>query len=223
METSPPPTPSYAIVLAGGDPVDPRLAARLPAGARIIAADSGLAQARLLGLTPDLVIGDLDSVDPNDLAEAQAADVPIERHPEDKDATDLELALDRAASMGHSNIILIGGHGGRLDHLLGNALVLASDRFGALHIEWWIRDTRVVVARSGERTRLAGTFGDVVSLIAVGGPAHRIVTEGLRWPLDNETLAPGSTRGISNELTGSTAHVTVGSGVLLLIHEGTPT
>lgn len=221
METSPPPTPSYVVVLAGGDAVDPKLATRLPADARIIAADSGLAQAGLLGLTPDLVIGDLDSVDPTDLAEAQAADVPVERHPEDKDATDLELALDRAVSMGHSNVILIGGHGGRLDHLLGNALVLASDRFGGVHVEWWISDTRVVVARSGEPTRLTGTFGDVVSLIAVGGPAAGVTTEGLRWTLDNETLTPGSTRGISNELIAGTATVTVSSGVLLLIHDGT--
>jgi thiamine pyrophosphokinase len=210
-------------VLAGGDPVDPGLAARLPAGARVIAADSGLAQAKLLGLTPDLVVGDLDSVEPDHLAEAQAANIPVERHPEDKDATDLELALDRVAAMGHSNVILVGGHGGRLDHLLGNALVLASDRFSAVHTEWWVGDTRVVVARSRERTVLTGTYGDVVSLIAVGGPAEGIVTEGLRWPLDNETLAPGSTRGISNELTGSAAAVTIDSGVLLLIHEGTPT
>jgi len=223
VETSPPPTPSYAVVLAGGDPVDPSIAARLPTDARVIAADSGLAQAKLLGLIPDLVIGDLDSVDPTDLAEAQAADVPVERHPEDKDATDLELALDRAVAMGHSNVILIGGHGGRLDHLLGNALVLASDRYGAVHIEWWVRDTRVVVARARECTELAGTMGDVVSLIAVGGPATDIVTAGLRWPLENETLAPGSTRGISNELTASAASVTIGSGVLLLIHEGSPT
>jgi len=218
---SPPPTPSYVVVLAGGDAVDPKLADRLPAEARIIAADSGLAQARLLGLTPDLVIGDLDSVDPTDLAEAQAADVPVERHPEDKDATDLELALDRAVSMGHSNVILIGGHGGRLDHLLGNALVLASDRFGGVHVEWWISDTRVVVARAGEQTRLTGALGDVVSLIAVGGPAAGVTTEGLRWPLDNETLAPGSTRGISNELIADASTVTVSSGMLLVIHEGT--
>lgn len=220
METASPP-PNYVIVLAGGDPVDPRLAQRLPFGAKVIAADSGLGQAQRLGLTPDLVVGDLDSVDRGDLAAAQAAGVPIERYPEDKDATDLDLALERAIANGHTDIIVIGGHGGRLDHLLGNALVVASDRFSSVHIQWWIGTTSVFVARSDAPTQLAGDHGDLVSLIAVGGPAIGVTTKGLRWPLNSETLAPGSTRGISNELTAGDGQITLAAGALLVIHEGT--
>src|SRR6185312_10494011 len=83
-----------AIVLAGGDPVGPELRTFLPDTAVVIAADSGLHQATRLGLHVDYVVGDFDSADPAAVEAARAAGAVVDRHPAEKDATDLELALD---------------------------------------------------------------------------------------------------------------------------------
>src|SRR5262245_11233616 len=103
------------VVIAGGDPVSSAELPDLPAGTRVIAADSGVEHALALGLAVDLVVGDFDSASPESVERAAAAGAVIERHPVAKDATDLELALDAAARTGARHIHVLGGHGGRLD------------------------------------------------------------------------------------------------------------
>ena len=92
----------------------------------VIAADSGLDHAHAPRRRGRLVVGDLDSVDPETLAAAELAGTTVERHPAAKDATDLELALLAARDRGAREIVVVGGHGGRLDHFLANALLLAT-------------------------------------------------------------------------------------------------
>jgi thiamine pyrophosphokinase len=212
------PTSEDVVVLTGGDPVDPAQTPPLPAGARVVAADSGLAAADALGLTVDVVVGDMDSVAPARLAAAEAAGARIERHPEAKDATDLALAMDVALSLGARRLTVVGGDGGRLDHLLGNALLLAADDYAAAHVVAHLGAATITVVR-GEAT-LFGRRGELVSLLAVHGPAHGITTDGLLYPLRDETLAPGSSRGVSNELARPTARVRLRSGVLLAVQPG---
>ncbi len=118
------------LVVTGGDPVDPAHLPELPPGTRVVAADSGIEQAQALGLGIDVAIGDFDSVAPRALEAARDAGAVVEHHPAAKDATDFELALDRAIRLREpapTRIHVLGGHGGRLDHLLANALVLARD------------------------------------------------------------------------------------------------
>ena len=207
------------VVFAGGEPVDPADRSLVPSGAFVVAADSGLDSALALGIHVDLVIGDMDSVSAAALRRAEAGGTRIERHPVDKDVTDLELALGAAVKAGAEEIIILGGHGGRFDHLLGNALLLASPRFAAPNIRWEIGSVTVTPCRPGRTTHIAGAPGDRVSLLPIGGPATTIVTTGLTWPLTAEDLLPGSTRGISNEMAESTVTVEIGSGILLIIHE----
>jgi thiamine pyrophosphokinase len=191
----------------------------LPRGTLVIAADGGLAQAEALGRRVDVVVGDMDSVAPKTLERARDAGAEIERHPRDKDATDLQLALDRAVAAGCDRVIVVGGDGGRLDHLLGNALVLIRDAYKSVAVEWWTRHDRATVVRSGRRpVAISGTRGDLVSLLPLAGPAQGVSTTGLRWALDDEDLEPGTTRGISNELTGPQATVSVRSGTVLAVH-----
>jgi thiamine pyrophosphokinase len=215
MSESTPTGEPVALVFAGGDPLPENIDALLPADALVIAADSGLRYARLLGRHVDLVVGDLDSADPDDLAAAEADGTTIERHPVAKDATDLELALDAAQSRGARRIVIVGGHGGRFDHFLANFLLFASPRFADLDIEAWIGDARVVVIR--DRAELHGTRGSLCTLLAVGGPADGVTTVGLVYPLDNDVLLPGSTRGVSNEFEGTTATVSVRTGTVLAV------
>lgn len=201
------------VILIGGSgaPVAP-----LPRPDLVVAADAGVHLAATLGLAVDLVVGDFDSADPAVVDRAVAAGAAVERHPVDKDRTDLELALDAAARMGATRTIVAGGAGAdRIDHVIANAVVLASPQHAAIAPEWWV-DTAVVYPTRGARI-VAGEPGDVVSIIPLGGTV-RVTTEGLRWELRGDTLPFGTARGVSNRLEGSTALVDVHDGVALVVH-----
>jgi thiamine pyrophosphokinase len=206
---------SVALVFAGGDPTGAGVLRDLPDHDLVIAADSGLEHAMAAGYVVDVVVGDLDSADPGAVAAATAQGAVVERHAAAKDATDLELALAAARDRECSRAVVVGGHGGRLDHFLANVLLLASPELSALTIEARLADARVLVVR--DTVELRGSPGELCSLLAVGGAAHGVRTEGMRFPLRGETLYPGSTRGISNEFVDDDAVVSLDDGVLLVV------
>jgi thiamine pyrophosphokinase len=207
-----------AIVLAGGDAVEPHLGTRLPDGAVVIAADSGLHQAEVLGLYVDYVVGDLDSAEPAAVERARAAGAVIERHPAEKDATDLELAFDVARDRGVQAITVVGGAGGRLDHFLANIAVLASVRFADLEIDGYVGAAYVAVLQGGRPAHeITGPRGSLVTLLPIAGDASGITTSGLQYPLRGATLRPGTSRGVSNVLVAPTAGVALDRGTLLMI------
>jgi thiamine pyrophosphokinase len=207
--------PDRALVFAGGEALPVSVRTVLPPDALVIAADSGVDHALALGRHVDLAVGDFDSVTPEGLRRVEADGARVERHALDKDATDLELALDAAVAAGAARVTVVGGHGGRLDHLLGNLALLASPRFVALTLDAWVGTARVNVVRTD--TAIVGEPGSLVSLFAMHGPAHGVTTRGLRFPLHDAVLEPGSTLGISNELTVTEAGVRLDAGVLLTI------
>jgi thiamine pyrophosphokinase len=206
------------VVVSGGERPAAGAALAVPPGAPVIAADEGLEHALALGLEVTVAVGDFDSASLEAVAVAEAAGVRVARHPEEKDATDLELALDVAASMNPGRILVLASPGGRLDHALAGVLVLASDRFADSQVDALVGDARLHVVR-GERV-LEGEPGELVTLLAVNGPAEGVHTEGLAYPLANETLEPGSSRGVSNLFAEKRARVTVKRGVLLAIRPG---
>jgi thiamine pyrophosphokinase len=114
--------------------------------------------------------------------------------------------------------VVVGGHGGRLDHLLGNVLLLTADRWAGVDIEARLGAARAHVVR--RRLTVTGAPGELVTLLAVGGPATGITTTGLRYPLDDEDLEPASSRGVSNVLVDATATVAVRAGTLLVVRPG---
>jgi thiamine pyrophosphokinase len=204
----------HALVIAGGDAPAP-IDATLAAAPLVIAADSGVGHALALGLAVDLVIGDLDSAVPDHVARAAAAGARVDRFPADKDATDLELALDAARALGATSVTVLGIGGGRLDHLLANLLLLTHDDYADVAVDALDGDTRVAVVRT--RRELHGAIGSTVTLLPVGGPVRGITTTGLRWPLTDAELTPATTLGVSNEIVESPASVRVREGVLLAI------
>jgi thiamine pyrophosphokinase len=211
----PPPTdPAVTVVVvAGGDPPTPEEIARLPADLVVVAADHGLDHAMAAGLTVAVAVGDMDSVSPEALAAAEQSGTGVERHPADKDQTDLELALELAARLA-DRIIVIGAGGGRLDHLIGNLAALASPAWAGVEIEAWLNNAQAVVIH--DHRALAVEPGTTVSLFAVGGPA-RVTTTGLAWPLNDELLEPLTSRGVSNQATTPTPQITVSEGVVLAV------
>jgi len=224
------------VVLAGGDGLPPALdtdvAAAMDGAELTIAADGGLRHAHRVDRDPHVLVGDLDSVTDGDLTRAMDASTEILRYPVDKDATDLELALDlvleRAIGPTTEDVhgiahaappimmLVIGGHGGRSDHLLANVLLLTAERYHRLRITaWWGTDVLHVVR---DETQLAGRVGSTVSLLAVHGAAYGVTTSGLHFPLDDATLEPGSSLGVSNRLSRSPATVRVREGVVAVLH-----
>jgi thiamine pyrophosphokinase len=208
--------PGRALIVAGGEPIAANLLTRLAEPAWVVAADSGLDQAFRLGIEPDLVVGDMDSVTTEALQRAAAAGVAIERHPVAKDATDLELAIAAAMRAGFTRATIIGGTGGRMAHTLANAMILLGDR--PIELEWLTGEAIIVPLRAGERRSYRRVDGELLSVVAVGGAATCTAT-GLRWPLDGITIDAGSTRGVSNEIVADEAQVLVEGGHILTVQE----
>ncbi len=207
----------HVVVFTGGD-AEPIAAGLLPDGAFVIGADSGIEQAQALGWPVDLAIGDFDSVSPDALAAAERDGAVVERHPAAKDATDLELALRAAARRGPHEIVVVGGAGGRLDHLLGGVLALTDDAYAAIRIRALVGPARLHVVR--DHVELRGEPGELVTLLPIGGAARGVTTSGLLYPLATETLEPASTRGVSNVLVADGARVSLTAGVLLAVLPG---
>jgi thiamine pyrophosphokinase len=203
------------VVVAGGSAPGRRAVEAIPAGAPVIAADSGADHALALELPVELAVGDFDSATPAALDALAARGTRVERHPPAKDATDLELALRAALALEPRRILVIGGTEGRLDHLLGELLILGIDELERVEVDAALGDAFVHVIR-GERT-VQGTEGEVLSLFALHGPATGIQTEGLAYPLRGETLIPGSSRGISNRFSAPEARISLESGLLLAV------
>jgi thiamine pyrophosphokinase len=202
-----------AVVVIGGDEVPADALEDLPDRRWVIAADSGLDHASHIGLDVDFLVGDMDSVDARRLETHRG---PVDLHPIDKDSTDFELALDHAVERPNiERIIVLGGRGGRIDHFLANAAVIASPKFERCEIEWIAGTARISVVR--HHTQLHGTPGQTVSLLSAGGDVLGITTAGLRWELSDEDLPFGSTRGVSNELARPFATVRVRSGCLFAV------
>jgi thiamine pyrophosphokinase len=173
-----------------------------------------------LGLRIHTAVGDFDSATPAGLGRAAADGAVVERHPAAKDATDLELALDTARRFDPARIVVLGGHGGRLDHLLANALALASPALADVEVVALMGPARVAVVRPAHAVVLEGEPGDLVTLLPVHGPARGVLTDGLLYPLHHEDLRAGSTRGVSNERARARATVTLRGGLLLAVQPG---
>lgn len=184
----------------------------------VIAADSGLALAHRLGLQVHVAVGDFDSAAAADVQRAADTGAEVLPLPRRKDETDLEVAILEAQRRGADRVLVVGGTGGRLDHLLANALVLASDRWRAMSVTGRFGRARVWVVR-GEVV-LTGTPGEIVSLIPATDRSAGVTSEGLAYPLAGVTLEAASARGLSNALITETARVSVVDGVLLAILPG---
>lgn len=200
------------LIFAGGDSPATSLAEELPDADLVVAADSGYDLAVAEGYPVDVLIGDLDSVG----AETIPGHVIVERHPVDKDATDLELALERVTMERPARIVVVGGAGGRVDHELAAAALLTSERWAGTEEIDWVTDRGWSHVVRGHRI-IHGDVGATLSLIPMGGPALGVSTKGLRWNLTGATLDHGTTHGVSNRFVAPVADITVNRGCLLAV------
>jgi thiamine pyrophosphokinase len=203
----------HVLICANGVPA---VLTPAPAADLVIAADGGARMCEPLRTRPDVLIGDLDSLTPAEVARWEDAGVTVLRYPVDKDQTDLELALHLAVERGAQRITVLGALGGRWDQSMANLLLLA-------HPRW--RDLDVVLVDGHQRAFLVhrrgvveGDPGDTVSLIAVASDARGVTTTGLAYPLTEGVIPFGSALGVSNRLTAPRAEIAVRQGLLLVVH-----
>ena len=207
------------LIFANGEfATTPDLSDLLDRAGLIIAADGGANHCARLGIVPDILLGDLDSVETGLLQKLQAQGVDIHRHPPEKDATDLELALDLVLDRGATAVWLVGALGGRWDMSLANIMLCALDKYRGLPINLVGADCRMHILRSGQPFTVHPTHpGRKVSLLPLGGDIQGITLEGFQYPLRDASLPFGSSRGISNVLTEEMGTVRLEQGVLLCI------
>lgn len=222
-------SPFHALVVAAGD-VGSRAALETAwpgwdgGVALVVAADSGLAVARELGLEVDLLVGDLDSLDPMLLATAKAIGTQVRRARPDKDESDTELAMLAAVDRGATRITVLGALGGeRVDHALSNVWLLAHpalDRRDVVLLDArarvWLLSAPAPDGRASTRA-FSGPAGGTISLLPFDGDVEEVTTHGLRYPLRGERLRAGPARGLSNVRMTNDASVTIGHGRLLVI------
>lgn len=208
--------PKRIIIFANGDLPDPDKAhAHLRESDFIIAADGGTRHALALGLTPNIIIGDLDSAT-FDFRPLTEKGTQVIRFSQDKNETDLELAFQHALTLNPEQIIILAALGGRLDQTLGNIALISNLRPSTFDLR--LDDGIEEVFFCRDECNIKGANGDIVSLIPWQGEVTGIVTTGLKWTLQNEILYPHKTRGISNEMMNDTATIQIKSGLLLIIH-----
>jgi thiamine pyrophosphokinase len=201
-----------AFIFLNGGMSDPRFylghfsRARLE-GDVVICADGGYEAAARLGITPDLVVGDLDSLGAGNLPEG----VRVLRHPPEKDFSDFEIALGEAKRLRPRLVTVYGALGGRADHELVNLLVLAHAGVPALFAE----DGTEALNVPGDLV-IEGKKGWTCTLAAAGGPCRGVRTRGLLYPLRGERLTP-SGRGLSNVIVEETARIRLRKGSLLVL------
>ena len=175
----------------------------------IIAADGGLRHTQALGLTPDVVLGDFDSLGYT----PEGANV----FPVEKDDTDAMLAVRKGLELGCKEFLLYGGlDGKRLDHAIANfqTLQFLTDRGARGYL---IGLDYIVTVISGETVCFSADAEGILSLFCMGADATGITIEGLQYPLTDGTLTSGFPLGVSNHFMGCDARITVKNGSLLCI------
>lgn len=206
----------YTVIVANAPEVD--LAPYrdlLQAADLLVAADGGAAALLKHDILPQIVIGDLDSLDDATVAMLDARGVMLERSPRAKDETDLELALLYAVGQGATTIDLIGALGGRWDHTLANVALLAMPELIGRRVRLLDQGQSLYLVRAD--ADLPGQRGDTLSLLPLTGSVEGVTTRGLLYPLADATLSFERARGISNVLLDPPGAVSIRSGLLLVV------
>lgn len=176
----------------------------------VIAVDGGFASLARAGVTPDVALGDFDSLG------YVPEGVPVRTFPAEKDASDMELALEEAIARGAGAVEVYGALGRRLDHTLANLQLLASFAERGLSVRAVGDDSRIAFLVGPGELRAEGEAGGIVSVFSLTDVSCGVTEEGLKWELDAVTLTNRTSWGLSNEFTGTPARIAVERGTLAI-------
>ena len=179
----------------------------------LVAVDGGFDSLAKAGYTPDVLIGDLDSIT-SEIPES----VRVLKYPKEKDDTDMFLAYRIGVRCDYTDFVILGGTGGRLDHTFANlSLLLYAKERG--HNVTVIDDRAMSICIKDEAVRLSGKPGAYLSVFAIGGVAKGVSIKGTKYEVEDVVLDPAFPLGVSNEFTETDAYISVKAGALLVIAE----
>jgi thiamine pyrophosphokinase len=182
----------------------------------VIAADGGARHCLEMGIIPQFVIGDFDSLSEEELTFLMSNGAELIKYSTQKDETDLELAVNYAMNQGINDISIYGLFGGRWDMTFANVLLLASPVYSGINFKIYHGKTTAYILHSGEMLKLQSQPGTTVSIMPLGGSASGITYNGLKWPLENATLPFGTPRGVSNQTTQNETEISLQEGIILV-------
>ncbi len=207
----------HIVVMANGELAWPERLVGIIRGAEVLmAVDGGANALHRLGIYPQVLVGDMDSVLPEALQACEEHHCRLVLYPPNKDETDTELALLEAVRLGAARITILGALGGRIDHTLANLLLLTLPELKTCQVVMCDGSSYITLLRTYGLFK--GKPGDTLSLIPLGGDALGVRTVGLQYPLHDEVLRFGPARGISNVLVAEQAEIWLSSGLLLVVH-----
>lgn len=181
----------------------------------ILCADGGANYCFKASLIPDMIIGDLDSISRDSIRTVHENRIPIEKFPVKKDATDAELAVDYLISKGFRDLTIVGAIGNRMDHTLGNILLLS--KLNQNKVVGRIVDQNNTIYLVEKELQLTKQKSSFVSLIPITNTGATITLKGFEYRLDKTKVSFGSTLGISNRLVDEQGHIFVHEGQCLAI------
>ena len=199
--------------IVGAMSLTPDLRPYPTAGAYVIAADRGFDSLLAYGVTPDLAVGDFDSLG------HRPSHPNVIQLPAEKDDTDMVYAIRKGLERGYRRFILLGGVGGRLEHTLGNLQLL--DWLASQGAQGFLagEKTAATCIRDGKSMVFPPSMSGYLSVFCNSGTAEGVTLSGLKYPLDRYTLSGSFPLGVSNQFLGAEAGVSVEKGSLLLIWE----
>lgn len=209
------------VALAGEIHDSPLVRSAIDGSGLIVAADSGASRLRELGILPHVVIGDLDSLEGEDLFHLKSVGVEFVPHPDPEQRTDGAVAIEYALNRGADSLIIVGLFGGpRMDHAVANLYLLTHPTLKQTPT-WTVDGWTALTVLNGDGVRQAhfqGHIGDYVSITAVSEEVRGITTVGLKWPLDNAAFHRGLGEGTSNQLINDRAMIQVDEGTAFVSH-----
>ena len=185
----------------------------------VIAADGGGRHLIDLGWPAHCLVGDFDSLDPGLMAQLVDQGAEVTRYPSDKDEIDFELSLMLARRRGYESIVVLGALGGRWDMTFGNLFLPRAAGWGSESIRFRHGPWDFFVISGPARLTIQGGAGDLLSLLPLGEDVRGVTLTGCRYPLADDTLKAGFSRGLSNEFIVRDAGLEFESGALLIIHK----
>jgi thiamine pyrophosphokinase len=211
-------TDKAIIILNGVTKLLPNIASFVDQQDKIFCVDGGTNYAHQLGLLPDFIIGDLDSIDSMVLQYYESMGVNIKKYPRDKEASDLELAIQEALTHEPSELWCFCAWGGRPDHALTNINVFGHYAAKGVKISIFDNSWLAQYVTKDCPARFSGQIQDTLSLIPLTSTVTGAELTGTRWPLHNATLEWGKSLTLSNEFAQSDVTIAVSEGLLIAFH-----
>jgi thiamine pyrophosphokinase len=208
------------VIVAGGSVEDALVEQFARAADCIIAADRGLEALERVGIRPHIIVGDFDSASAacvSHVADYEAQGVQVVRLIPEKDDTDTEAALQLAFNQSEGDIVILGGTGSRLDHVLGNISILGQGLSRGRQVFLLDSHNRIRLIDSDLTVAREELYGPYISLFPYGNQVEGVTLEGFKYPLVHATMEGFTSLGVSNEVTAQVGKIHLEHGVLIVI------